>query len=81
VAAKALRVVTGPFQFMKSIAARAAYALLEQTSVADWKRLAKETELEFAWIRAFALGNISDPSSSRLEKLNMALTGKPFPHV
>jgi len=53
--------------------------LLNSTASEDWQRIADQTGLKFAWIRALALGKITDPSVNKIEILHLNLTGTRFP--
>lgn len=51
--------------------------LLDQTAEDDWRKIANDTSLKFAWIRAVAKGQITECGSAKLEQLYLALTDAP----
>jgi hypothetical protein len=60
---------------MTSTLLRATLQLLEQTALEDWKRLAKDCELNIAWIRQLKAGVITEPGINKIERLYKALGG------
>ncbi len=61
---------------MTSNLLKATLELLEQTALADWKRLAVKCDLTVAWIRQLIDGKIAEPGVNKIERLYNALSGK-----
>lgn len=51
-------------------------ALLADTKEDDWRKLANQTGLHFAWIRSIAKGDTVRPSADKAELLIKAISGE-----